>query len=320
MIGQPERMTQNRIVQLFREQLHYDYLGNWEDRHHNQNIEESILRKFLAAQGHIDMIINRAVTTFRTAASNYDQDLYTNNKNTYRLLRYGAKVKADAGDNYETVHFIDWKNPEANHFAIAEQVTVMGNREKRPDIVLYINGIAIGVIELKRSTVSIGDGSVYPPVGRVRIAAPLRMDLETIRMYAISKLSWIKKQQAKLRGQKREAPREYLSRESHYFLGKRYLLKVVETEDKPSVSIKHQTLLLPVRPAMDTKQKEMVLHEWYRDQLKTLVPKYIAKWEGKIGVQVAEFGIKHQKNEDQMGDLQPFSRPYLDKPYVDWRY
>ena len=139
--------------------------------------------------------------------------------------------------------------------------------------------------------------SVYPPAGRVRIAAPLRMDLETIRMYAISKLSWIKKQQAKLRGQKREAPREYLTRESHYFLGKRYLLKVVETESKPSISIKHQTLLMQVRPAMDTKQKEMILHEWYRDQLKALVPKFIAKWEGKMGVQVAEFGIRKMKTK-----------------------
>ncbi len=139
--------------------------------------------------------------------------------------------------------------------------------------------------------------SVYPPAGRVRIAAPLRMDLETIRMYAISKLSWIKRQQAKLRGQKREAPREYLSRESHYFLGKRYLLKVVETESKPSVSIKHQTMVLQVRPAMDTKQKEMILQEWYRDQLKALVPKFIAKWERKMGVQVAEFGIKKMKTK-----------------------
>ena len=157
-IGQAERHTQNRIVQLFKEQLHYDYLGHWGEHRNNYNIEETFLRAFLMEQGYSGSLMTRAISALRTTASNFNQDLYTNNKNTYRLLRYGAKVKADAGDNYETVHFIDWKNPEANHFGIAEEVTVLGNREKRPDIVLYINGIAIGVIELKRSTISIGDG------------------------------------------------------------------------------------------------------------------------------------------------------------------
>lgn len=158
IIGQPERHTQNRIVQLFKEQLHYRYLGNWEDRYNNQNIEESLLQNFLAEQGHIQVLITRAIKQLKDAASDPNESLYNNNKNAYSLLRYGAKVKAEAGDNYETVPFIDWKNPEANHFAIAEEVTVLGNREKRPDIVLYVNGIAVGVIELKRSTVSIGDG------------------------------------------------------------------------------------------------------------------------------------------------------------------
>jgi len=157
-IGQAERHTQNRIVQLFQEQLHYDYLGHWGEHRNNYNIEETFLRAFLNEQGYSASLMTRAISSLRTTASNFNQDLYTNNQNTYKLLRYGAKVKADAGDNYETVHFIDWKNPEANHFGIAEEVTVLGNREKRPDIVLYINGIAIGVIELKRSTISIGDG------------------------------------------------------------------------------------------------------------------------------------------------------------------
>lgn len=158
IIGQPERHTQNRIVQLFKEQLHYTYLGNWEDRYSNQNIEESLLQNFLAEQGHIQVLITRAIKQLKDAASDPNESLYNNNKNVYSLLRYGAKVKAEASDNYETVRFIDWKNPESNHFAIAEEVTVLGNREKRPDIVLYVNGIAVGVIELKRSTVSIGDG------------------------------------------------------------------------------------------------------------------------------------------------------------------
>jgi type I restriction enzyme R subunit len=158
MIGQPERITQNRIVKLFTEQLGYDYLGNWEERSGNSNIEENYLRAFLQRQGNSDVLINRAIDKLRTAANNYNESLYTNNKNTYSLLRYGVQVQPDAGENNETVHLIDWKNPEANHFAIAEEVTVFGNREKRPDIVLYINGIAVGVLELKRSTVSIGDG------------------------------------------------------------------------------------------------------------------------------------------------------------------
>jgi len=158
MIGQPERHTQNRIVKLFTEQLGYDYLGNWEERNGNSNIEENYLRAFLQRQGNSDVLINRALDKLRTAANNFNESLYTNNKNTYSLLRYGVQVQPDAGENNETVHLIDWKNPEANHFAIAEEVTVFGNREKRPDIVLYINGIAVGVLELKRSTVSIGDG------------------------------------------------------------------------------------------------------------------------------------------------------------------
>ncbi len=158
MIGQPERITQNRIIKLFTDILKYEYLGNWEDRPNNQNIEEEFLRNFLVKKGYNNVLINRAIDNLRTTASNYNESLYTNNKNTYALLRYGAKVKAEAGENFETVQLIDWQNPEANHFAIAEEVTVLGNREKRPDIVLYINGIAIGVLELKRSNISIGDG------------------------------------------------------------------------------------------------------------------------------------------------------------------
>ena len=157
-IGQHERITQNRIVKLFSEQLQYDYLGNWEDRLNNSNIEETYLRKFLVGKQYSNVLINRAIEQLRTTANNHNESLYTNNKNTYSLLRYGTKVKDEAGDNFETFHIIDWKNPEENHFAIAEEVTVFGNHEKRPDIVLYVNGIAVGVIELKRSTVSIGDG------------------------------------------------------------------------------------------------------------------------------------------------------------------
>ncbi len=139
--------------------------------------------------------------------------------------------------------------------------------------------------------------SVYPPTGRIRIAAPLRFDLETIRMFAISKLGWIKKQQERLRKQTRETPREYKTRESHYYLGKRFLIQVIKTESKPSVSIKHDKIILQVKPDSNTEQKQLILQEWYREQLKELVPKYIAKWEETMQVKVADFGIKKMKTK-----------------------
>ncbi|MFA6569774.1 MAG: HsdR family type I site-specific deoxyribonuclease [Bacteroidota bacterium] len=157
-IGQIERATQNRIIKLFQEQLNYEYLGNWEERPGNSNIEEKYLRAFLLKRAYNEVQISRAINKLRSLANNYNEDLYNNNRNTYGQLRYGVQVKAEAGENFETVELIDWKNPEKNHFAIAEEVTVLNNREKRPDIVLYINGIATAVLELKRSTVSIGDG------------------------------------------------------------------------------------------------------------------------------------------------------------------
>jgi type I restriction enzyme R subunit len=157
-VGQIERITQNRVVKLFRDTLDYTYLGNWEDLPDNSNIEEKFLATYLTKKRYSTTQITKALYELRVTANNYNESLYTNNKNVYKLLRYGVQVKAEAGDNFETVHLIDWKNPEKNDFAIAEEVTVLGNHEKRPDIVLYVNGIAIGVLELKRSIVSIGDG------------------------------------------------------------------------------------------------------------------------------------------------------------------
>lgn len=139
--------------------------------------------------------------------------------------------------------------------------------------------------------------SVHPPTGRVRISAPSRMALDTIRVFAISKLSWIKKQQAKLKNQEREAPREFLNRESHYFKGKRYLLKVVERDAAPRVLLKHSILELHVRPGTREEKRKTILDEWYRQQLKELVPTFIEKWEKKMNVQVNEFGIKKMKTK-----------------------
>ena len=158
-VGEIERATQKRIVQLFREKLGYQYLGDWESRANNSNIEEELVRKYLIDKaGYSSELVRRALYKLRTEAQNYDRNLYGNNKEVYKLLRYGVEVTAAAGDRYQRLHFINWAEPEKNDFALAEEVTIMGNHDKRPDLVLYINGIAIGVIELKRSTVSIGDG------------------------------------------------------------------------------------------------------------------------------------------------------------------
>lgn len=157
-VGDIERITQNRMVKLFTQELGYTYLGNWEDRTNNSNIEEELLIRYLTEKGYNQTLITKALYDLGIAANNYNESLYTNNKNVYNLLRYGVQIKAEAGENFEPVQLINWQNPIENDFAIAEEVTVLGNREKRPDIVLYVNGIAIGVLELKRSTVSIGDG------------------------------------------------------------------------------------------------------------------------------------------------------------------
>ena len=149
-VGQIERATQNRIVQLFQEQLQYEYLGNWEEREGNSNIEETELRKFLQEK-YNDEIITKAIFALKKEANiNTNDDLYTANKQVYSMLRYGTSKKVDAIKRPEHVDFIDWENPQNNHFAIAEEVTIKGAKERRPDIVLYINGISIGVLELKK--------------------------------------------------------------------------------------------------------------------------------------------------------------------------
>lgn len=159
-VGQIERATQNRIVQLLQEQLHYTYLGNWEDRETNSNIEEELLRKYLQGTGKYSTeLINKAIFALKKEASiNTNDDLYTANKEVYSMLRYGTARKVEAISRPETVHFIDWANPENNHFAFAEEVTIKDKKERRPDIVLYINGIAFAVLELKKASVSVSEG------------------------------------------------------------------------------------------------------------------------------------------------------------------
>ena len=133
-------------------------LGDWTDRPDNSNIEESLLAAYLTKSGYSPAQISQALYELRTEAGNPNRSLYDNNKEVYSLLRYGVPVKIEAGQVTETVKLINWEQPEQNDFAIAEEVTLRGNHERRPDLVLYVNGIAVGVIELKNSRVSIGDG------------------------------------------------------------------------------------------------------------------------------------------------------------------
>ncbi len=156
-VGQIERKTQDRIVGLFKTKLQYDYLGNWEENADNRNIEREYLEKHLNGK-YNDDLISKALFALEKVNDDTTKSLYDSNKAIYSLLRGGVKVKPGASDNTVTVDLIDWKNPLANHFAIAEEVTVKGKHEKRPDVVVYVNGIALAVIELKRSTVSIGEG------------------------------------------------------------------------------------------------------------------------------------------------------------------
>lgn len=158
-VGQLERKTQDRVVKLFQEQLGYEYVGSWEDRTGISNLEEALLRQNLKARGYDDVIVTKALREFQKASSlGGGRTLYDANRDVYDLLRYGVKVKRGVAEQFETVWFIDWTTPKANHFVIAEEVAIAGEHNKRPDIVLYVNGIALGVIELKRSKISVSEG------------------------------------------------------------------------------------------------------------------------------------------------------------------
>lgn len=158
-IGDREIKTQRRVIGFVRDALGYHYLGDWKDRNINSNIEETLLTDWLRRQAYSEKVIGKVLFELGKArAVSGSKTLYDANREVYGLLRYGIKVRPDVGEHHQTVWLIDWDNPGNNDFALAEEVTIAGEHTKRPDIVLYVNGIAVGVLELKRSTVSVTEG------------------------------------------------------------------------------------------------------------------------------------------------------------------
>ena len=157
-IGERERATQDRVIKLLCEKLNYRYYDNWQYRENNSNVEVEYLRPWLQKRGYPDKIINEALRELKEVTEQKGKNLYYLNKEVYGLLRYGIEVKADIGDDHTTVHLIDWDEPQRNDFAIAEEVSIKGANNKRPDIVFYVNGIAVGVIELKKADKDVNKG------------------------------------------------------------------------------------------------------------------------------------------------------------------
>ena len=153
------------------------------------------------------------------------------------------------------------------------------------------------VVDVTRKNVKHVHLSVHPPTGRVTLVAPTATRPDVARAYAISRLGWIRAQQAKLLGQAREAPRQFVSRESHYLWGRRYLLSIVAHEAKPMVSLDHRRITLHVRPGSDQAKRQVLMDEWHRSLLHAVVPALISKWEAKLKVNVAAYFLQRMKTK-----------------------
>jgi predicted metal-dependent hydrolase len=170
-------------------------------------------------------------------------------------------------------------------------------------MILELDGVCLEVVRKNIKNLYL---SVYPPTGRVLISAPLRMSLDTIRLFAISKRKWIQRHQQKMRSQERENPRQYRDHEGHYVWGKRFWLKVVEENAAPGVQMQDDTLLLRVRPGADQEAREAVVSGWYRQLLKTAVPPLIGVWEPRLSVTVNKFFVQRMKT--LWGSCNPMAR------------
>jgi predicted metal-dependent hydrolase len=159
---------------------------------------------------------------------------------------------------------------------------------------LQLGDIPVDVIRKDIKNVHL---SVHPPTGRVRIAAPERMSFDTVRVFAIAKVPWIRKQQRKLREQERETPREYIDRESHYVWGKRYLLKVVEADRPPAVELNHGRMILRVRPGTTKAKRRAIVQEWHRELVRKAVPPLIEKWQRLMGIRVKRVFVQRMKTK-----------------------
>lgn len=159
---------------------------------------------------------------------------------------------------------------------------------------IHIGDISIAVTRKDIKNVHL---SVHPPEGRVTLSAPTETRLEVARAYAITRLSWIREQQEKLRNQARETPREFIERESHYLWGRRHLLTVIERDTKPSVTVDHKRITLSVRPGSDHAKRASVIHEWHKSLLHEFIPTLISKWEPKLSVQVTAYFLQRMKTK-----------------------
>ena len=168
---------------------------------------------------------------------------------------------------------------------------------------LRLGDIAVDVVLKDIKNVHL---SVYPPTGRVRISAPKRMSVDTIRVYAVSKLDWIKQQQMRLREQERESRREYIDRESHYVWGRRYLLKVVEEDAAPDVQLRPGTMLLRVRPGGREEMRKAVVAGWYRQTLRAASEPLIEVWERRLRVKVQRLFVQQMRTK--WGSCNPTAR------------
>lgn len=159
---------------------------------------------------------------------------------------------------------------------------------------LRVGGMAVDVVLKDIKNVHL---TVHPPTGRVRVSAPARMPLDTIRVFVISKLGWIRRQQQRLRSQERESQREYVDRESHYIWGRRYLMKVIEQDGPPSIALTNNRLQLRVRPGTSAARREALLDAWYRGQIRQAVAALLAKWEPRLGVKVKRVFVQRMKTK-----------------------